>query len=117
MGAGSNVWLAPIAVALITALGTYVGIARRTSGRIATTEANKLWDEAKDLREVYQHEISRLRVEIDSLEAESAKREGENTSLRRELREVNARYDECQRRTTALQIRVEELEDRSFEEV
>lgn len=95
----SYAWLAPIIVAAISALSTYFIVARKASGRIATTEASKLWDEAKSLREVYKEDLAQLRLEVSVLEQEVEKLEEEN----RELRWKNAR----------LERRVEELENGS----
>jgi predicted nuclease with TOPRIM domain len=103
------IWIAPILVALITAFFAWLEVVRRTSGRIATTEASKLWEEAADLREVYQSEIARLRVEIDRLDAEVENCEG----VMRQLREENTELQFTNRR---LLRRVEELERISYEE-
>lgn len=109
--ADSNAWLVPIIVALVAALGTYLGVARRTSGRIGTTEASKLWDEATNLRQVYWAEIARLREEIAGLEAELRECEKVVDEQRVELRQIARKNDELERQNVRLQIRVEELEN------
>ena len=82
------IWLVPIVVALIAPLVAYLGIARRLSGRIATSDAAKLWEEARLMREEYrtralecEQEVKRLRNEIQTCTTR-------NTALRRENREL-----------------------------
>ena len=102
--ADSNAWLAPIAIALITALATYLALLRKTSGRISTTEADKLWDEAADLREVYRAEIAELREEIERLEKEVEKCE-------QAFRELKRENDALHRENALLLKRVEDIEN------
>jgi predicted nuclease with TOPRIM domain len=100
----SNIsWLAPIVVALVSALGTYLAVVRKTSGRIDTTEASKLWEEARNLREVYLGELTRLR---EGLEAQNAKVE----KVEQELEQVHDDLKECHRAERQLIQRIEELE-------
>lgn len=101
--ANSNAWLAPIVIALITALGTYLAVVRKTSGRIGTTEASKLWDEATSLRAVYQGEIARLRAEVNQVEEEVQACQQVIDEQREELRHLRRRNDELERQITRLQ--------------
>ena len=64
---------APVAVivSLVAALAapvfTYLGMRRKTSGRIGATEAETLWAEAEKMRAIYREEATTLRVETLSL--------------------------------------------------
>lgn len=104
MSAGSLSWLAPLVAAAITASFGYLVALRKTSGRIATTEASKLWEEAADLRGVYQLEIERLGAEISRCRLEIQELEARNRQLRAEVAQL-------ERKNMRLQLRLEELED------
>ncbi len=104
--ANSYVWLSPLIGTIVAGLFTYLIAIRKTSGRINTTEATKLWEEAADIREVYRHEIAELRSEVSVLKKQNRELNAEVASLQNQL-------DECARRSARLQIRVEELEDAS----
>jgi chromosome segregation ATPase len=101
--ANSNTWLAPIVVALIAALGTYLGLVRRTSGKITTTEAGKLWEEATTLRGVYRDEIARLREEIEELEGEARACQTVIDEQRDQLRQIKIKNDDLERRNARIQ--------------
>lgn len=102
--ASSYTWLSPILGTVIAALFTYLIAIRKSSGRIDTTEASKLWEEAADIRDVYRHEIAELRGEVHALKKH-------NRDLNVEIRALQGKLDECARKNIQLQIRVEELED------
>ena len=115
---GNAAWIVPIVVALIAALGTYLGIVRRASGKIATTEAAKLWDEAGNLREVYRKEIDRLQGKIDEIEGRLTTLEVENSDLREKnlrLEKENVKLHEenatLKHEVQTLKRRVSELEN------
>jgi len=98
--AGNLAWLGPLLGAFIAAVGGGWIAARKASGRIQHTEANKLWDEATSLREVYQGEIARLRMEIERLDDELEVGEqalkntqSENEDLARENARLHRRLD------------------------
>jgi uncharacterized protein YlxW (UPF0749 family) len=67
---GDYSWIAPVVIAAISATVAWFTVLRQRSGRIGTTEAAKLWDEAGSLREIYLAEINRLRIEIEQLQNE-----------------------------------------------
>lgn len=56
-----------VAAAAVTAFGAYWAVRRGSSGKIKTTEAVTLWDEADKLRAAYRDEASRLREEMTAL--------------------------------------------------
>lgn len=79
-------WLGPvmgaIGVILVAVIG-YLGVIWRSSGRIRTTDAAKLWDEAGDLRDVYRSEIEGMREIIRDLRQQNAELRAEKTELKR----------------------------------
>lgn len=110
-------WLAPVLAAIVTATATYLAVARKASGRIATTEAAALWKEAGTLRDVYRDEISRLRDWIKEIEARLEQIEIENETLNSKNRELeheiavlHRENQELRKENERLRGRVEELE-------
>lgn len=66
---------APVAVIVsLVALGgpflTYLGLRRKSSGRIGATEAETLWAEAEKMRAIYREEATTLRIETLALREE-----------------------------------------------
>jgi len=105
--ASSYAWLSPLIGTLVAGLCTYLIAIRRSSGRIDTTEAAKLWEEAADIRDVYRHEITELREEVAVLKKQ-------NRELNAEVASLQTQLDDCSRRNSRLQIRIEEIEDASI---
>jgi chromosome segregation ATPase len=91
-------WLYPIASAFAVALFAYLGIIRKASGRIARTEADELWAEARNLREVYRAELGRLRSRIEELEAEVETHEETIAECRSNFRRLQGENAELRRR-------------------
>src|SRR5574341_180266 len=79
-----------IGVAMAAATGAagailgYLSLRRRTSGQVSTTDAQTLWDEARDIRREYKRISDDLRIE-----AREAKKEAATAKL--ELAEVTKR--------------------------
>lgn len=72
---------------IVTAVLTYLGVVRKLSGRVSTTDAAQLWDEARGIREDYS---ARLKIAMDRI----ATLEVVTEQLRREvyaLEETNAK--------------------------
>jgi uncharacterized coiled-coil DUF342 family protein len=59
--------IAAIVGALLAPIGAYLLAAKKMSGRISTTDADQLWEEAGEIRKDYRDQISSLRREIDEL--------------------------------------------------
>jgi hypothetical protein len=76
--------LGSVVTALVAALGTYLLAARRFSGKIATSDANQLWQEAARIREDCREQVAALRAQVISLEATIQ-------SLREEIRRGDTR--------------------------
>lgn len=103
-------WLYPIASAFAVALFGYLVVVRKTSGRIISTEAEDLWEEARNLREVYQAEIARLRARIAELEA---KLDAESAHYEATIDELRATILELRSERLDLLKRVERMENGS----
>lgn len=117
---GNPTWLVPIVVALIAPLLAYLAAARRASGRIGTTEAERIWEEAGDLRRVYREEIDRLREDIvkiegrlSQLETENQDLRDKNTALEQEIQSLHSENEQLKRENARLSKRVHELEKNS----
>jgi predicted RNase H-like nuclease (RuvC/YqgF family) len=67
---------------VVTALVTYFVAKRNTSGRVDTSDAKTLWEEATRLREAYKEEVSMLRTEGTNLRSEVNRLRAELEMLR-----------------------------------
>lgn len=78
----------PVLAALVGTLAgvaaTYVVAQRRSSGRIATSEAADLWQASESIRHDLTEDLKSLRLEVVSLRAE-------NVALRAELAQIRTR--------------------------
>lgn len=83
-----NSWILPVIVALLTPLFAYLGIARRLSGRIVTSEAAQLWAESATLRMEYRQRAEECEAQIRQLRDEIQTCTARNTVLRRENYEL-----------------------------
>lgn len=69
-------------------LGGFLIAYRKLSGRIGTSEASKLWDEATAMRAEYREQAERMQQIIDRLRERIVALEAENITLRAQLRET-----------------------------
>src|SRR4051812_47436216 len=85
-------------LALFTAvaapLGAYFIAYRRFSGRIQTTEASRLWDEAAAIREDYRRRVDECNERADRVEEENRRLRERVAHLEEELRKAHQRIDE-----------------------
>lgn len=88
---------------MITAAITFQGRKRETSGRIDTTEASKLWDEAGVIRGELRDELVTVRKEKDILS-------GKVDLLNTQMETLRDKHAECQASEAILRRRVDELE-------
>lgn len=58
----------PLLAVLLAPLLAYFGVAKKLSGKIATSEAKDLWAESQSIRNDYREEATRLRERIAALE-------------------------------------------------
>jgi predicted RNase H-like nuclease (RuvC/YqgF family) len=70
--------------AIIAPAVAYLVAIRKTSGRIETTEAGQLWQEAEKLRTEYKEEIKSLRELVTSLRTRIEELAEDNRHLREE---------------------------------
>jgi chromosome segregation ATPase len=77
-------WLLAALAPLGAALLSYIVAVRKLSGSIDTTTADRLWVEAKAIREDYRADIAEKERRIVSLEKRVAEVERDNTRLMRE---------------------------------
>lgn len=98
-------WVGPALGSLFTAGGAIILARFRRSGRIATTDADKLWaaadqmrkelrEEIKDLRDrldTREDEIGTLRIQVDRLERDHHACMEENARLMREAAALRER--------------------------
>ncbi len=79
----------PVLAALIGTLAgvaaTYVVAKRRSSGRIATSEAADLWQASESIRHDLTEDVKALRLEVASLRTENIALRADLASLRQKL--------------------------------
>lgn len=102
--------IVPIVVAALAPLGGYLLAARKMSGKIATSEAKDLWEEAARIREDCREQLRLANDRVGHLEGRVAKVE----SLNADLVEVNtrllAKIDNLERLTKELRDTITHLE-------
>lgn len=112
-------------------LVTYLVAKRKLSGKINTSEASSLWDEAGKLRAEYKEEVAALRVALRECEARVAHVEDRNriaaleneslrkrielneetiAALRKQVAVLSAENEALRAENVKLRTRVEELE-------
>lgn len=91
-------------ISLILAIGAligapvaaYLGVARRASGKIATSEASELWAESKAIRDWAQNRAEQLVEQIQKCEARIEELERNNDTLHRENEKLRKRITELE---------------------
>jgi predicted RNase H-like nuclease (RuvC/YqgF family) len=73
--------LVPAIAMLVAAIGTYIAMARKLSGKIATSEAEQLWKESAAIREDYRSRIQHSDAKIVALESRVCALEKANVDL------------------------------------
>jgi regulator of replication initiation timing len=86
--------LLPLAALIGGPLIAYFGVARRASGKIATSEASQLWEESRSIREWATNRISELNATVAKLQGQIELLEKRNTSLSLENGRLTALLDE-----------------------
>lgn len=105
-------------ISLILAIGAligapvaaYLGIARRASGKIATSEASELWAESKAIRDWAQKRAEQLVEQIQRCETRIEELEESNNVLTLENGRLNSKINEQDRTIKSLRNRIAELE-------
>jgi chromosome segregation ATPase len=70
-----------IMAAALGALGSYLAVARKLSGKINTSDATELWNESRSIREWSAERIATLTAEVSELEQRVEVVEGHNLAL------------------------------------
>jgi len=113
-GGGVPIWAYVLSVlgvgGIITGFISYRGRARETSGRIDTTEAAKLWDEAGVIRNELRDALVEERKEKEALSNKVSAQEGKIDLLNTQLETMRDKHAECQQNELVLRARVETLE-------
>ena len=107
-----------IAAVVLAPLITYIGVTRKLSGKITTSEASDLWAASDKLRGDYRADNDQLRVRLGAAEERIARMESDAELLRRANRTLE---ETCNRLTAELEAvkatnvklleRIDELEE------
>lgn len=81
-------WIVPIVVAFLAPFFAYLGVTRKLSGRIDTTEAGLLWREAGLMREEYRARAEQCETSLKAIRNELQIAVARNTALRRENKQL-----------------------------
>lgn len=95
--------------AVPAALGAYLLAAKRMSGKIETSSATELWDEAKDMREDYRTQLNESAKRALAMEVRIASIEGQNNELTRMNLELTRKALQCETTIEMLETTIEEL--------
>jgi hypothetical protein len=63
-------WLIPLLIAGIAPLFGFLGIAWKLSGKIGSSDASKLWDEATTMRKEYKESLQECEAKVKQLRDE-----------------------------------------------
>lgn len=95
---------------VVSAITGYLLAARKMSGQIDTSDAEKLWAEAGSIRENQRQRLERSDERSLSLEIRVAKLEDRNNDLTSENLHLRAEVEECKRLGVRMRDRIVELE-------
>jgi septal ring factor EnvC (AmiA/AmiB activator) len=100
--------------ALAAPVGAYVVASRRMSGKIQTSDATDLWNEARSIREDYASRLQKSNDRTLELETRVAHLEGDNHDLVKEnmrltnkLEQMQRTIDELRETITAMQVTID----------
>lgn len=99
-----------VLAAALGALGAYLAAARKLSGKINTSEASSLWQEASNLRNEYKEDIRRLEKRLDDVTEANDHLRSKNAELEREVRAHERTISDLRREVEKWKVRVKELE-------
>lgn len=109
---------------MVAPLATYLGVVRRLSGRIKTSDAAQLWEESRSIREQLQQRneylqtvidrhaqrIDRLEETVESLGQRNGELENENRALKKLVEAHEHTITRLEEENRVLKTRVAELE-------
>lgn len=104
--------LAVVAALAVPVIG-YLTLVRRFSGKIALTEASKLWDVSEQMRTEYRAEIERLQGVVDRMERRIDEVETVNAELREKNGDLHRMIDQHERTIEDLRHQVADLRKRN----
>lgn len=97
--------------AALTALVTWLVARRQTSGRVATSDAEQLWQESQSMRADMRKEIVGLRSELEAARKETHDLRVELEASRKESRALRAELATLRRRMAESEGRIDHLEE------
>ena len=110
--------LIAIAVAAIASIATYLGTARKLSGKVETSEASELWEESRSIRQDYQSRLASateraagLEIRVANLEERNTKLLKENINLQREVLKLQGRIQHLTNEVITLEVRLHGKKD------
>lgn len=86
--------LIPLVVAIVGAVATYFGAVKKLSGTVATSTAEDLWTESRQMRQDLSDRITTLQTLTDKLLVENTRLRGEIEGLRVELLKMRMKYED-----------------------
>lgn len=105
--------MSPVLVALLagvpTGLLAYLASVRKLSGKISSSDATDLWQEARAIRDDYKDRIGKAEDRSRDLETRVARLEQLNTELVRENLMLRDRVNQLERENADLRRTVAEL--------
>jgi hypothetical protein len=105
-----EVWI-PLAVAIVAPLGAYLLAARKFAGKVDTTDADRLWLEAKNIRDDYRERLLNEGLARRDLEVRVARLEGANNELQRENYALQNKIVALEALVSSLRDTIKKLED------
>lgn len=103
--------LIPIVTAVITGLLSYLAAARKMSGQIKTTTADKLWEEAHDVRQALREQLEERDAEIAQLKIKINECTEQSSALREDIRQLIEKNDTLREEVDRLVGQVKALTD------
>jgi predicted RNase H-like nuclease (RuvC/YqgF family) len=95
----------PLIIAVIAAvsapIGAYLVAARQFSGKVQTSDAAKLWEESRAIRDWATNRMKDLSAHVDKLEERVRELEEHNGSLTVENLRLHRELEECKQKLSA----------------
>lgn len=95
---------------VVSAVTGYLLAARKMSGKIGTSDADKLWLEAGEIRDDYRRRLIQADERALNLEMRMANVEGRNNELEAKTQQLNNELEACKRVGERMRARIAELE-------
>lgn len=92
---------------IVTAVGAYLIARRKTSGSVATTEAETLWQQTNALLDRYKADVAEAEAETSALRVELEALRHEVAACRQETAELRAEASRLRTELAAVRSKVE----------